>query len=83
MKNYTHNLKAMVLAGAMMLATVGAYAQQEVSPDHYDDAATVAQKSRPAAPKKQLVATRKSVNGKRSTLAKVNKSDRQVEIAGK
>ncbi len=50
---YSRNLKAIVLAGAMVLMAVSAVAQQEVDPDHFDSNQTV------AAPKNHVSKARK------------------------
>lgn len=69
MRSYTDcasALKTFMAAGAMLLATLGASAQQEVAPDHFDGTpAVAAQKARPA--KKQMASHKTARNAKRNS----------------
>jgi hypothetical protein len=72
-------MQVIVLAATMLLATFAA-AQQEVAPDHFDEAPAAAQKARVVKTTKQTHA-RKNV-AKRQT--KANKgAERQIAMAGK
>ena len=55
---YTPNAKSIALAGAMLVTTVSALAQQEVDPEHFDQP-IVAQKTAAPKPHKQVATAHK------------------------
>ena len=72
---YSHNLKAIVLAGAIALMAGNAVAQQEVDPDHFDGNQTV------AAPKNHTSKARKQPSTAQNVSAVSKPSVRQVKAS--
>jgi hypothetical protein len=58
---YTRNRKAILITGTLLLITISAFAQQEIDPEHFDQA-IVAQKPFVAKSHKQVATVPKTVN---------------------
>jgi hypothetical protein len=78
---YSHNLKAIVLAGAMALIAVNAVAQQEVDPDHFDGKPTVTAPKNTTKARKQA-ATAQSVTASKPSVpqAKASKNSAKARV---
>ena len=59
---YSHNLKAIVLAGAIALMAGNAVAQQEVDPDHFDGKQSVTTAKNHTAKARKQAATAQNAN---------------------
>ena len=75
----TRSLRAILVTGAMLLATISVAAQQEVSPDHYEG------NGAGPATKAQVAKVRKQTAARKQTTKQVasNKKPATTDAAGK
>ena len=76
---YTPNAKAFLLAGAMVLTTLAAFAQQEVDPEHFDQP-IVAQKTAAPKPHKQVATAHKPKAPKTRPQQAATKNPQQPQV---
>jgi hypothetical protein len=82
---YTNNFKTIALAGAMLLTTVSALAQQEVDPEHFDQPIVAQKTAAPKAHKQVATAHKPKVTMTRPQQAAVKnpKQPKVVTIAAR
>ena len=76
---YTPNAKSILLAGAMVLTTLAALAQQEVDPEHFDQP-IVAQKTVTPKPHKQVATAHKPKAPKTRPQQAATKNPQQPQV---
>jgi hypothetical protein len=76
---YTPNAKTILLAGAMLLTTLAAFAQQEVDPEHFDQP-IVAQKAAAPKPHKQVATAHRPKAPKTRPQQAATKNPQQPQV---
>ncbi len=76
---YRRSGKTILLAGAMLLTTLVAFAQQEIAPEHFDQP-IVAQKTPAPKPQKEVVRTHKPKAPKTRPQQAATKNPQQPQV---